>query len=166
MAEHSNQSWSLNQQKSKLNFEIRNAGFKVNGSFSGLEAHIEFEEAQAINAKVQASLSVASINTRNSLRDTHLKQADYFYVQKYPRITFQTEKILKDERGFRALGHLEIKGTSRAVEIPFQIKEWEKGLLWEGNFELNRLDYKVGSPSFILDKKVKVIIQAYLEKAS
>ncbi|MEO1651914.1 MAG: YceI family protein [Bacteroidota bacterium] len=166
MAKQSNPSWRLNQQKSQLSFEIRNAGFKVKGSFSGLEAEIQLSEDQPEKGRIQASLSVATINTRNSLRDSHLKQADYFYVQKHPKIIFQSEEILKDEQGYRALGSLAIRGIRRQVEIPFQIKAGNNGILMEGNFELNRLDYKVGSPSFILDKKVTVFIQAYIEQAS
>ena len=38
-------------------------------------------------------IDAASINTDNEKRDNHLKEADFFYVEKHPKLTFKTTKV-------------------------------------------------------------------------
>ena len=47
--------------------------------------------------EVDVTIKAASINTKNEQRDTHLRSADFFEVQKYPLIVFKSKKIVKKE---------------------------------------------------------------------
>ena len=79
-------------QGSVVQFKIKNLGFNVNGSFSGLAGNIQFDPAHPDQCHFDVSVDAASVNTDNSMRDEHLQKDNYFDVKTYPRTT---ENILK-----------------------------------------------------------------------
>jgi polyisoprenoid-binding protein YceI len=59
---------------------------------------------------------------------------------------------------------LTIKGTTKPVEFGFAATPQEGGYLFEGEFEINRLDYKVGDKSISLQDNVKVSLKVFAKK--
>lgn len=158
MITNTTQTLKVVQEESKVQFDIKNAGFLVKGSLSDLDAKINFDKANPEDSFFEASVKVSTINTNNFLRDAHLKQSDYFWVSEHPLITFQSDTVEKTKEGFLATGQLKIKGISQKVSLPFQVRHKGRQIVFQGNLTLNRLDYKIGSRSFILDNKVKIDI--------
>src|ERR1700744_277375 len=104
-----NQVWSV--VSSNISFKIKNAGFTVNGKFTGLAASIQFDPAKNTGNKMEASIDAATINTDNSARDGHLKKEEYFSADKFPKISMNATSITKESEGkFKALFTLTIKG--------------------------------------------------------
>ena len=56
---------------------------------------------------------VASINTSDEKRDTHLKADDIFDAEKFPKITFKSTKVEKEV----VYGDLTIKGVTKNVKL-------------------------------------------------
>ena len=75
--------------QSSVTFKIKNMCINTGGNFSGLQANIQFKPADLPGSSIEASVDAASVNTENSMRDSHLKGADYFDVATYPRITLK-----------------------------------------------------------------------------
>ena len=75
-----NQEWLV--VSSSVKFKIKNAGFTVDGSFSGLNAQIIFDVNKGFGNAIEASLESKSINTGNSARDGHLKKIEYLILMK------------------------------------------------------------------------------------
>ncbi len=150
-----NQGWSV--VTSNISFKIKNAGFTVNGKFTGLTALIQFDPAKNTGNKIETSIDANTINTDNSARDGHLKKEEYFSVDKFPKITMNTASITKESEGkFKGLFTLTIKGISKIVPVLFDFTEQVDKASFKGSFTLNRLDYQVGSSSFILSDNVTV----------
>ena len=76
--------------KSDISFKIKNLGFNVTGTFSGLQADIKFKPNDLAGSSIEASVASNTINTDNEGRDNHLKSDDYFGVEKYPKITIKS----------------------------------------------------------------------------
>ena len=96
---------------------------------------------------------MAGINTKNSKRDTHLLQKDFFYAEKYPIITFKSSEITKNENGYTAKGGLNITGNSQTIEIPFK---YENNRV-TGSFTINRKDFNFGKiPAFVASNVVNI----------
>src|SRR5690606_40446727 len=66
-------------------------------------------------AKVVFKLDGNSINTRNQLRDKHLKSDDFFDVPNYPTIDFISTFITKNEDSYKVTGDLTIKDITKPV---------------------------------------------------
>lgn len=142
--------------KSKVIFEIKNAGLTVEGSFSNLEATIVFNPENLADASFSASIPVKTIDTGINARDTHLKSKDYFEVETYPNITFISSKIEKKGTSYVATGNLTIKDVTKEAKIIFKVEE--NGLAFKGELSVNRLKYNVGESSWILGDEVKTTI--------
>lgn len=79
-----------------------------------------FDPANPAAARLQLSIEAASIDTRNSDRDAHLRSNDFIDMDTHPEITFAStavEQSGNDE--YRVTGDLTIKGVSKPVTIDF-----------------------------------------------
>lgn len=143
---------------SSISFGIKNFGFLVEGSFSGIKGNIQFNPHKLGNARFEMSVEAASINTNNKKRDRHLRDKDYFYTEKYPAIYLTSTNIsLSDHDGYYVFeGELYIRGISKNVSFEFSAKPAISGYLFQGEFQLNRGDFRVGGSSITLSDLVTV----------
>ncbi len=137
---------------SSLNFTIKNFGIEANGKFTGLQGDIAFDPANLAVANFDVSIDAASVNTDNSLRDSHLRGESYFDVKNYPRIRFVSTKVTGGKNGaFVITGKLTIKKQTKVISFPFSATPSDDGYLFKGSFNMNRKDYDVGGTSTISD---------------
>ena len=147
----------IDTSQSKVSFHIKKLGFlTIKGTLADLQGTIAFDKNDLENSNFDVSVSPITIDTGNIKRDEHLKSNDFFYVKEFPKISFQSTKILKEKNHFLAIGQVAILNTSNEVSIPFS---YENSLL-KGAFSLNRLDYDLGKkfPTFIVGKTVQISI--------
>lgn len=150
--------------KSAVKFTIKNFGISTGGSFKGLEGDIVFDKANPEKAAFAISISSATVNTDNDARDSHLRKEEYFDAANFPKISFKSEKVSARGSNFTVTGQLSIKGTTRTVAIPFKATPSGDGFLFEGSFQLNRRDYKVGGNSLVLGDNVTVSLSVQAKK--
>lgn len=152
------QNYSLNDLKSKITFSINNFGIKTNGSFSELKGTIVFLNNDLNKSKVILTANARSINTNNKTRDKHLKKEDYFNTEIYPQITFTSSNISKGklDKQYLMKGLLSIKGKVKNIEILFETTSSSIGILFTGQFTINRRDFDVGGSSISLSDNVIV----------
>ncbi len=137
-------------QGSSISFKIKNFGFNVSGSFSGLQGSIRFDPDNPSSGSFDVSIDANSINTGIDSRDGHLREESYFDVKKYPRIRFVSEKIEASGKGsYTVSGKLTIKNHTKDISFPFTATAVENGLLFKGEFKINRKDFDVGGSSTI-----------------
>jgi polyisoprenoid-binding protein YceI len=78
--------------------------------------HMMMDEADLTNSRVGALIEAASIETRDAQRDAHLKSADFFHVEKFPTLSFNSTRISLVRDGELAVeGDLTIRGVKRKV---------------------------------------------------
>jgi polyisoprenoid-binding protein YceI len=109
--------FAIDASHASIGFSVRHLMIsKVRGSFASVTGTIELPETGVIPVSVKAEIEAGSINTREDNRDAHLKSADFFEVEKYPKLTFESTKIeATDATHFHLTGDLEIRGTKRSV---------------------------------------------------
>jgi polyisoprenoid-binding protein YceI len=91
---------------------------KVRGTFEKWAGTIDFDLSKPEASKVSVRIEAASVNTHEPQRDQHLRSADFFDVEKYPAITFESRRIeSRGEDRYRVLGELSIHGVTRPVEL-------------------------------------------------
>lgn len=149
----------------QIKFKIKNAGFNVDGVFTGLQTKITFDQKLIDKCYILASVESKTINTGNSARDGHLKKPDYFDVIKYPKIILESNRITFDAtQKYKGIFKLTIKNKTKEIEIPFTVIEKEGKATFEGKFTINRRDFDVGGSSFILADTVELVIKANLTR--
>jgi polyisoprenoid-binding protein YceI len=157
-----NASWNI--AKYKVRFTIKNAGIKVDGSFSGLDAIIIFEEKSTQNS-FHASVAANTVNTGIDARNNHLKKASYFNVEKYPIITIESNKITALGNGkYLANCTVKIKGITKLISMPFTYSYVNNMGVFKGSMLLNRLDFNVGESSLVLSDDVIINIEIEANK--
>jgi polyisoprenoid-binding protein YceI len=89
------------------------------GTIGGFMAKINFDMDNLSASTIQGSVDVNTLSTSNDKRDEHLKSADYFEAEKYPKMTFTSGKIEKKDDGYVMTGKMKIKDIERDEVITF-----------------------------------------------
>jgi len=153
------------EQGSTLKFTVKNLGFDVDGTFSGFEGSINFDPQNLAGSNFDVTVTSATVNTGNDMRDGHLKDDDYFDVGHYPRIRLQATKITAIKNGvYQFSGQLFIKDKVKTIVFPFSATPAAKGYIFKGSFKMNRKDFGIGGTSTIANE-LEVMINVVAQKA-
>ena len=110
--------YQIDSAHSSAQFSIRHLMISnVRGEFTKLAGTITYDPAQPTNSALEASVDVSSVNTRDAQRDTHLKSADFFDVEKYPTIAFRGKQIAGGDGEWKVKGDLTMHGVTREVTL-------------------------------------------------
>ena len=143
--------WSVDPMHSSVNFNIKHMGISfVQGRFDKFDGTVTTQGLSFNDAKFNFSVNIESINTGVEMRDTHLKSADFFEVEKFPTMKFESTSIVKGKgNNFSLKGKLTIKDVTKDVVIPITfggITKNQQGKEVAGlqaKFKVNRLDYNI-----------------------
>lgn len=164
--------YSFDKAHSFIGFKIKHMGLiEVPGFFREFTGDVNFDAADVTRSTVSFKAMTTSIDTGVVNRDKHLRTADFFEVEKFPELTFNSTKVAKKGKGWMLTGDLTIKGVTKSVALPFQIVGWlpaddrsggKMGIAAETT--INRRDFGVnyGSnlPSGIaVSDEVKIVLQ-------
>jgi polyisoprenoid-binding protein YceI len=90
----------------------------VRGRFERFTGTVEFNEENPTISTVEVQIEAASINTRDTNRDAHLKSPDFLYAEKHPYLYFKSRRIEQlDKTHFRIIGDLTIRDVTREVVL-------------------------------------------------
>ncbi|MGE9743589.1 YceI family protein [Bdellovibrio bacteriovorus] len=110
--------WNIDPLHSSANFTIKHMMIaKVHGGFEKLSGSLNLDSSDITKSSIEAVIDAASINTREAQRDTHLKSADFFDVEKYPTLNFKSTKVEKDGDDLKVTGDLTIHGITKEVVL-------------------------------------------------
>jgi len=143
--------YSIDPSHSRLGFVARHAMItKVRGSFNDFSGSGEFDPENQENSHVEIEIQAASIDTRNSMRDDHLRSNDFFDMEKWPTLTFASTEVLRvNDEVFRVVGDLVTKGVTKPVAIDFEYTGnatdpyGNKRVGFEGSVVVNRSDWGI-----------------------
>ncbi|MET0152809.1 MAG: YceI family protein [Candidatus Binatia bacterium] len=133
-----------------VQFRVRHLFTNVTGRFQMFDGKIVYDDQSPGKTEVQGSIDAASINTNVEKRDNHLRSADFFDVEKYPNITFQSTGVSDlDSSGKKGkmAGTLTLHGVSRPVvlDVSFLGKGKDPGgkerAGFHGTTSINRKDF-------------------------
>jgi polyisoprenoid-binding protein YceI len=113
--------YALDPTHTRIGFVARHAMVsKVRGQFNEYTGTATIDGANPNNSTLEVSIQVTSIDTREAMRDGHLRSGDFFEADQYPTITFKgTSFDIVDDETVEVTGDLTIKATTRSITIPF-----------------------------------------------
>lgn len=111
--------WEFDPTHSELGFKIKHLMItNVSGTFKKFDVKVESENDDFATAQIVASADMSSISTNNEQRDAHLRNADFFEVENYPELVFQSTRIERvDNETFYLYGNLTMKGVTKEVKL-------------------------------------------------
>ena len=123
---------------------------RVRGEFTQFEGSVHLDFADSSQSRVRVEIAAASIDTGNTDRDAHLRSNDFFAMDDYPTITFDSTIIeALDDSNYRVSGDLTIRGVTNKVTFDAEytgavIDPWENTRVgFSGSFTVNRKDWGV-----------------------
>ncbi len=111
--------WNIDTTHSSLNFTVRHLVIaKVHGAFAKWSGSISLDGDNLAGSKAQAEVEVASISTNEEKRDAHLRSADFFDAEKFPKLTFVSKKIeTSGGKVTKVTGDLSLHGVTKEVTL-------------------------------------------------
>lgn len=111
--------WILDTAHSEVTFSVRHMMIsKVRGTFGMKNATLVAPE-NPLDAKVEASVDVTSIDTNDDGRDAHLRSADFFDTENFPTMEFVSTGARIESDDFFIDGDLTIRGITKPVSFEF-----------------------------------------------
>lgn len=170
--------WSIDASHSHVEFAVRHMMVSTTkGRFADVAGTVVFDPKNLSDAAIDVEISVASIDTKNEQRDTHLKSPDFFDVANFPTIRFKSTKITSGIGSeFTIEGDLTIRGTTKritlAAESNGQLRDpWgldRAGFSASG--KINRLEYGLNwnpaleTGGFVVAQDVKLVLEIEIVK--
>ncbi len=122
----------------------------VKGRFKEFEGTVVIDpDANNAVKEAKATIQAKSIDTDNAKRDDHLRSADFFDVEKFPKITFTTKKIEKEGNQQVLVGDFTMHGVTKEIRLPVTVKgpikdPWGNSrIAIKGSTTINRKEYGV-----------------------
>jgi len=113
-------SWSFDPAHSQIQFAVKHLGIStVRGVFERFTGTIE-EENGTLKA-VSVEIDIASLTTNNEQRDVHLRSADFFDADQFPKATFALTNFSRSGETVTATGELTIRGITKPVTLTGEV---------------------------------------------
>ena len=116
------ETYAIDPDHSSVSFKIRHLFSNVQGTFDQFEGTVDYTPEKPELWKTSATIQAASINTHVKERDHHLSSKDFFEVEKYPTLTFQSTGVTEAApAGGKLNGLLTIHGVQKPVTLDLAI---------------------------------------------
>jgi len=163
--------WTVDPAHSSVEFSVKHMGIaNVRGKFSEFEGTLEMKE-QLAESRAHGTVKVASIDTGEGPRDDHLRSPDFFNIEEFPEITFESTRVEAiDGESSRVWGNLTMHGITREIRLEVVIQgtdidPWGNtragleivGKLNRGDFDM-KFNQALGSGNMLVGDKVAVAL--------
>ena len=136
---------------SEVSFTIESSPKYTKGIFENFDIIFKVSEDDPSKSKLRVTIDVSSINTDNEMRDENLMDEDYFSLNNFPEINFQSNQIIKTDSTYLTRGIIDMMGLQNELTFDFIYKgkgennRQQKVAIFEGEFTLDRV--KLGMPT-------------------
>ena len=112
-------SWSLDAWHSRLGFTVKHMEISETvGQFDKFDVKITTPNADFSDATIELTAEAKTVNTYLSMRDDHLRSADFFDVEKHPTITFKSTSVKKAKgNNYVIKGNFTMHGVTKTVVL-------------------------------------------------
>ncbi|HWC85508.1 MAG TPA: YceI family protein [Solirubrobacteraceae bacterium] len=171
--------WVVDPAHSQVGFAVKHMGIAtVRGHFNEIEGQLEVGE-DLEHSRAYGAVKTTSVTTDWEQRDEHLRSADFFDVQQYPEIKFESTKIEQvDDETYRITGDLDLHGVKKEIRLEAIVDGTDidpqgneriglevVGQLSRGDFEM-KFNMALGSGNTVVSDKVKLALDISAVKQS
>lgn len=155
---------------SQMIFFVDHIGFSTSeGQFEDISGSFTFDPDNVTAATVDLTIQTASIDMGYQKWDDHMKNADFFDVEKYPTMTFKSTKVESaDGKTGTVTGDLTILDVTKPITLdvtfnkagihPFN-KKFVAGFSAKGSLKRSDFGMKYGLPMIGDDVELRIEIE-------
>ena len=120
---HSSAAYQIDAGHTFIQFSVERFGMvEVTGHFREVSGTIRFDPNLPDAIQAEITIHTASLDSGHEIRDGHLKGEIWLNAEEYPEIKFITTEVILDGQIGKAIGNLTIRGVTKEVAFPFEIK--------------------------------------------
>ena len=158
----------LEKPHTQILFNVSHLGFsKSYGKFLKFDGEFHFDPTKVEDSKINVIINTASIEMNDGKWNDHLKNADFFNVEKFPEMTFTSTAIQKTgENTGLVTGNLTLLGVTKPITLnvtynktdihPFT-KETVAGFSARGSLKRSDFGMTYGLPG--IGDEVEIILE-------
>jgi polyisoprenoid-binding protein YceI len=166
------ESLAIDTASSKIDWVASKVTKSHTGKFKQFNGTIELPGGKPEAGKVTVEIDMASIESDTEKLTTHLKNADFFDVAKYPKATFTSTEVKPGGTGgatHTVTGVLDMHGVKKTISFPATVNVSDSEVGVKAEFSINRQDFKVayaGAPDDLIrdDVLLKLDVKAPRKK--
>lgn len=119
LPENGTSTWKLDPSHSNAEFAVKHMMIAtVKGTFADVSGEVALDEQNPRRSRVSVQIPTSTVDTREAKRDGHLKSGDFFDVEKYPTMAFESTAVEPVGDGqFRVTGDLTIRDVTKPVVL-------------------------------------------------
>jgi len=133
--------WIIDSNHSEVGFKVKHLVVSnASGKFTTFEGTVDSSKEDFSDAKISFSADIASIHTGQEQRDGHLKSADFFDAEKYPKLTFVSSSLTPvGGNDYKLKGDFTMRGVTKPIELDVEFGGIQKDLYGQtvAGFEIN-----------------------------
>ncbi|MGA3081941.1 MAG: YceI family protein [Terracidiphilus sp.] len=161
--------WTSDPAHSEVDFTISHLGVaNVHGRIGKVAATLLWNEADATKSTVTATIDAGTVDTGEETRDTIVKSADFFDVDRFPTATFASTGVAKNGSRLTVTGNLKLRGVSRPVVLDVEgprgpvrgaDSKWHSGFTATTTLSRSAFGIATAFPAGIVGDEVKLTIE-------
>lgn len=102
-----------------INFSIQHLGYSyLTGRFNNFSGDFTYDPKNVAASTINVTIDTTSVDSNHAERDKHLRSSDFLNVEKFPKATFVSKKIVPDDGDeFDIIGDLTLNGVTKSITI-------------------------------------------------
>ena len=139
----------IQPEASEITFRATSRLMNAEGHFGRFSGDVVADPAGPTGARITLTIDAASLETGIEMRNKHLRSADFFDIERFPTIAFQSVRVESAGRRATVMGRLTLHGVTREIAVPVDVQITETALVASGEFIINRGEYAMNYNSFL-----------------
>lgn len=168
--------YTFDKAHTQILFFVNHLGYSFSqGEFHDYDGGFTFDEKNPANSSIDVTIKTASIDMDDEKWDAHMKNADFFNVEKFPDMTFKSTKIeVSGEKAGKITGDLTILGVTKPVTLDVTFnkagkspygEEYKAGFSAKANIKRSEWGMNYGLPNVGDDVEIRLEVEAVREEA-
>ncbi|MEA2519552.1 MAG: hypothetical protein QOF49_1632 [Chloroflexota bacterium] len=170
--------WTLDPAHTDITFSAKHMVITtVRGTFGDVAGTLEIDDQNPAAAHGEIRVETASVSTGFGARDTHLRSADFFDVEKFPEVIVRFDGVepVKDDQ-YRVTADLTIRDVTKPVQ--FDVEHVGETKNFQGNRHiaftakatLNREDWGLNwnmaleTGGWLVGKEIKLVVEVVADE--
>lgn len=136
----------VNTSASQISFTYNQMGSRMYGTFGKFDATLDFDTDDIDSARTTLHIDLNSIDAGSEDANTELVKPGWFNTEKFPEAVFESRRFTQvAERRYLIDGQLTLKGITREVRVPVELKPDSDIGIFDGDLVLERDEFGLGA---------------------
>ena len=137
--------YAFSNENSKVQWVGSKVTGKHDGGFDKFTGSVTLVDKDPTKSQVKVDIDTTSVTSDTEKLTGHLKSADFFDVEKHPKASFESTKIVAGGEGgtHTVTGNLDLHGVKKSITFPATIKAEDGQVSVNAEFSINRKDFGI-----------------------